>query len=97
MTNVVIADLYTRAKAAGAFLIDIGSGFDPLINDPRVRRRTGLQTQDIYREPKDVEVRRLVRLMHHIREEYDKQQWPLPPHFTESKEDARRLIQSWVQ
>eukprot|EP00419_Tripos_fusus_P061914 CAMPEP_0172931622 /NCGR_PEP_ID=MMETSP1075-20121228/219590_1 /TAXON_ID=2916 /ORGANISM="Ceratium fusus, Strain PA161109" /LENGTH=401 /DNA_ID=CAMNT_0013792945 /DNA_START=389 /DNA_END=1594 /DNA_ORIENTATION=- len=97
MTNIVIADLYTQAKAAGAFLIDIGSGFDPLINDPRVRRRTGLQAQERYREPKDVEVRRLVHLMHHIREEYDKQHWPLPPTFTESTEDARRLIQSWLQ
>jgi len=97
MTNIVIADLYPKAKAAGAFLIDVGSGFDPLINDNRVRRRTGLQSQELYREPKDVEVRRLVRLMHHIREEYDRQNWPLPPRFTESKDDARRLIQSWVQ
>jgi len=97
MTNIVIADLYPQAKAAGAFLIDVGSGFDPLINDDRVRRRTGLQSQELYRKPNDVEVRRLVRLMQHIREEYDKQHWPLPPRFTESKEDARRLIQSWVQ
>lgn len=97
MSNVVIADLYPRARAANAFLIDIGSGFDPLMNDNRINRRTGTEAQELYRSPKETEVQRLVKLLGQVRAEYEKNQWHLPPGFTESAEGARALIQRWVQ
>lgn len=108
MTNVVIADLFATAQLQGAYLIDIGSGFDPLINDTSIARRTGTQAQELYRNPSEKELKRMLMLLRYINEQYARLNLGTVPSESNAAnvlgsrlpvhdlQGARNLIQAWM-
>jgi hypothetical protein len=94
MSNVVIAELFALAQQRGAFLIDVGSAFDPFLDDLRIARR--VQREAViskYANPSQAEISRLVVLLSHVEEKY--QQFGLTPVFQVSEARANEYIQAW--